>query len=134
MNDYLFTLPTSFELSSVAFALGMIGTLAAGFSIWYYKKKRARFNLEVEQRKLMRLHAKISLGLMVAYLFVVISRISGIDFLSYRIVGFSLLFATIINVIIALVRILKAKNAEQLSLRTDGDGSYGKYLPKKKKK
>lgn len=134
MNDYLFEVPANFELSSLALVLAIVGCVSSVFLIWYYQKRREKGNLIVAQRRLMRLHAKINLGLMAGYLAYVISRIINIDFLSYRAVGYFFLVISLINIIIAGLRIIKSKSNSQLSMKIEGESNYGKYLPKKKKK
>lgn len=134
MNDYLFSVPASYELGALSLVLAIFGCLVSGGAIWYYKKRREQVKLEVGQRQVIRFHAKINLGIMVAYLIYVLSRLIHLNFLSYRVIGSALLFAVLINVIIASAKVIRYKSVPKTAVVADSDSTYSKYLPKKKKK
>lgn len=134
MSDYLFTVPQSFDMAYLSLALAILGSLVSIGAMLYYKKRHEQVKLQVSQRRLIRQHAQINLGLMLGYLLYVIVRMLHVDFLSYRIIGFVVLFAALINVILAAVKVIHQRGAGAISENTTSDNVYSKYLPKKKKK
>ena len=131
---YMFdTLPKGFENQTLAFVIAVIGILLSVAAIWYFKKRRSPVEVTKETRHIASRHAKINLGIWIAFLLFWFLRTQQAQFVSMRFFLYILALASLINVITA-VALAKFKKPELVSevISTSAE-DYQKYLPKKKK-
>jgi hypothetical protein len=134
MNEFLFTVPTAYDLAIISLILAILGCLASAVAIWYYKKRRNKYNLEVAQRHVVRQQAKVNLGLFAVYLLYVVLRMCNVTVFSFRIIEVILLFGVLLNVVIAAIRVIRFRAVEVVIAGKTPENSYGRYLPRKKRK
>jgi uncharacterized iron-regulated membrane protein len=137
-NNYLFDpRPGSFYFSSWAVLLGIIGVLFCVLLLWWFKKRRDRFYVNKQKRKLYTLHLKISLGLWIGFLLFVFLRTQGLAYLSMRLWSYLLILGNVVNLIIAVIKAGRLTLEEDMEIEVMQEASvdnYAKYLPRKKKK
>jgi LPXTG-motif cell wall-anchored protein len=127
------SLPKGFELQTQAFLLALLGILLSVFAIWYFKRRRSQFEVAKEKRHILSKHAKINLGLWIAFLIFWFFRTQQTQFLSMRMFMYGLGIASAINIVVAVV-LAALKQPEIIeTVETTTAEEYQKYLPKKKK-
>lgn len=133
MKEYLFNNVKEFSYADISLWIAIILFLVFVFSCLYFKKKRERFNIPLENRKRILLHSKIGLILSLVNLIYVVGRILKIEFVSYRIIGWGSLVLILLNLLVLGIKLLTLKNKGKKTTTQKGS-SYGNYLPKKRRK
>lgn len=134
-SDYLFnSKPDSFLFQSWAFVICILGIIISILVLLFLKRRRNKLYIEKGRRHILNFHNKINLVLISINFVLVFLRSQGTQFLSMRFLLVLFFGFIMINTIVAIVRIIVHKPADEIADETKSDDTYQKYLPKKKKK